>query len=103
MRKHLPNRRLSENVEFERDGARYRMAVGYFPDGGVGEIFLNADRTDSLLDVLVNDAAILVSLALQHGVPLYKLAHAMKRDSSGTASSPIGVALDRITKPAVQS
>jgi hypothetical protein len=55
-----------------------------------------------LLDVLVNDAAILVSLALQHGVPLHKLAHSLKRDSTGASSSPIGAALDRIARPAVQ-
>lgn len=95
----LPNRRLSENLEFERDGSRYRMTVGYHPSGEVGEIFLNADRAESLLDVLVNDAAILVSLCLQHGVTLAKITHAVKRDKLGLASSPIGAALDRIARP----
>jgi hypothetical protein len=96
-RSRLPNRRPAETIAFERDGSRYCLTVGYFPDGSVGEVFLNADRADSLLDVLASDAAILASLALQHGCSLQEITHALKRDSRGTAASPIGHALDRIT------
>ena len=95
----LPNRRPSETTEFIRDGSRYRMTVGYFPGGAVGEVFLNADRGDSSLDVLISDAAILISLAIQYGATPLELAHAIKRDSRGRASSPIGEALDRIAAP----
>jgi hypothetical protein len=95
-RKRLPNKRRAETVAFERDGSRYHMTVGFFPDGSVGEVFLNADRIDSLLDVLTSDAAILVSLALQHGCPLDTIKHALKRDARNVASSPIGAALDLI-------
>ena len=100
-RDRLPNRRLSETLAFERDGSQYRMTVGYFPTGEVGELFLNADRGESLLDVLVADAAIAISLALQHGCELQTIAHALKRDKLGLASSPIGAAIDRISKPEV--
>lgn len=100
-RTHLPNRRLNETREFERDGIRIKMTVGFMPDGSVGEIFLNADRSDSMLDVLMSDAAIIASLALQWGVPVQHLAHAIKRDKFGTASSPIGAALDRIVTRAI--
>ncbi len=96
-RKRLPNKRRAETIAFERDGSRYQMTVGYFPDGGVGEIFLNADRADSLLDVMMSDAAILASLALQYGCPLDALVHALKRDARGISASPIGAALDQIT------
>jgi hypothetical protein len=96
-RKRLPNRRAAETIAFERDGSQYQMTIGYFPDGLVGEVFLNADRADSLLDVLTSDAAILASLALQHGCTLETIAHALKRDSRGVAASPIGAAMDRIT------
>jgi hypothetical protein len=95
-RNHLPTRRANETIAFERDGSRYRLSIGYFPDGTVGEVFLNADRGDSLLDVLASDAAILASLALQHGCSLETITHALKRDARGTAASPIGAALDRI-------
>jgi hypothetical protein len=95
-RDRLPNRRLAETIVFERDGSRYQMTVGFYPDGRIGEIFLNADRGDSLLDVLTSDAAILASLALQHGCTLETIAHALKRDARGVAASPVGAALDQI-------
>jgi ribonucleoside-diphosphate reductase alpha chain len=96
-RNRLPNSRPAETIAFERDGSHYQMTVGYFPDGRVGEIFLNADRPDSFLDALTSDAAILASIALQYGASLEEIAHALKRDSRGIASSPIGAALDKLT------
>lgn len=101
MREKLPNRRPNETQVFERDGIRITLTTGYKPNGSVGEIFLNADRADSMLDVLMSDAAIIASIALQHGVPLQQIAHALKRDKFGIASSPIGAALDRIASPEV--
>jgi hypothetical protein len=96
-RNRLSNKRVCETVAFERDGSQYQMTVGFYPDGRPGEVFLNADRADSLLDVLVADAAIAVSLCLQHGCTLETIAHALKRDARGVAASPIGAAVDRIT------
>jgi ribonucleoside-diphosphate reductase alpha chain len=93
-RERLPNRRPAVRFSFERQLSSYQVTAGYFPDGRLGEIFLNADRTDSLLDVLVHDAAILTSLALQHGCPLATITHALKRDARGEPASPIGAALD---------
>jgi hypothetical protein len=95
-RNRLPNRRSAETIAFERDGSQYCLTVGYFPDGSVGEVFLNADRGDSLLDALTSDAAILASLALQHGCSFATLTHALKRDARGIAATPIGAALDKI-------
>ncbi|WP_375309052.1 hypothetical protein WHZ77_17325 [Bradyrhizobium sp. A5] len=100
-REKLPNSRLNETQEFDRDGIHITMTVGFYKTGEVGEVFLNADRSNSMLDVLMSDAAILASLALQHGVPLRTITHALKRDKFGIASSPIGAALDRISTPEV--
>ncbi len=98
-RTRLPNRRLNETQEFNRDGINIKMTVGFKPAGEIGEIFLNADRTNSMLDVLMSDVAIIASIALQHGVPLDQITRALKRDKFGIASSPIGAALDRISFP----
>jgi hypothetical protein len=95
-RHRLPNRRPNETISFERDGSCYRMTIGFFPDGRPGELFLNHDRDDSLLDVLAHDAAILASIAIQYGATIGELRHALKRDVRGVAASPIGAALDRI-------
>jgi len=96
-RNRLPNKRSCETVAFERDGHQFQMTVGFYLDGRVGEIFLNHDRSDSLFDALTSDAAILASLALQHGCTLQTIAHALKRDARGIAASPIGAAVDQIT------
>lgn len=95
-RERLPNKRPCQTIAFERDGSHYQMTVGFYPDGRAGEIFLNHDRSDSLLDVLTSDAAILASLALQYGCTLETIAHALKRDARGMAASPIGAAVDRV-------
>jgi hypothetical protein len=96
-RNRLPDRRNAVTTTFHRDGASFEMTVGYYPDGRVGEVFLNADRANSLLDFLMSDAAILASLALQYGAPLDEIMHALKRDARGVAASPIGAALDQIS------
>jgi hypothetical protein len=95
-RERLPNRRPAISTSFESGGARIDMTEGYYANGRIAEVFLNADRANSLLDFLMSDAAILASLALQYGTPLEELRHAMKRDARGAAASPIGQALDRI-------
>lgn len=95
-RRRLPNRRHSETLSFERDNLQFCMTTGFFPDGAIGEIFLNAEPHNSALDIFVSDAAILVSLCLQHGAPLEKIRHALRRDLRGNAASPIGFALDKI-------
>jgi hypothetical protein len=91
-RDRLPNKRACETIAFEQDGSRYCLTVGFYEDGRPGEIFLNHDRGDSLLDFLMSDAAILASLALQYGAPLDEIRHALKRDGRGQAAS----ALDRV-------
>jgi hypothetical protein len=95
-RDRLPDRRPAISTSFERDGAHFEMTVGFYPNGRVGEVFVSADRANSLLDFLMSDAAILASLALQYGAPLDEIQHALKRDIRGDAQSPIGLALDKI-------
>ncbi|MET4345520.1 hypothetical protein ABIC07_005022 [Bradyrhizobium sp. RT9a] len=96
-RQRLPNRRASETFSFEHAGATFTMSAGYYSDGRLGEIFINAAHANSLLDALASDAAIALSFALQHGADFAAIKHAMKRNSRGEPSSPIGAALDQVT------
>lgn len=73
------------------------MTAGRYVDGRLGEIFIGAAHANSLLDALASDAAIAISFALQHGADLDALKSAMKRNSRGEPSSPIGAALDQVT------
>ena len=67
MRRRLPQRRNAFAIELEHAGHRFRMQVGCYPDGAVGEVFLDATKQNSMLDALAADAAILISLLLQVG------------------------------------
>lgn len=97
MRKPLPNRRHCETLEFEHEGFRFLASVARFPDGSVAELFVNtAMRAGSEADTSAKDAAIAISLALQHGCPFEVLRSAMSRKSDGRPSGPLGAALDAV-------
>ena len=96
----LPNRRLAETFELEIGGLHYTCTVGRFPDGSVGEVFLQNHKPGSQSDFNARDAAVAASLALQFGCPLDVLQRALLRDARGNASTPLGAALDRIAERA---
>jgi hypothetical protein len=94
MRERLDNRRASMNFNFECNNLRYTATVSYFADGRLAEIFLNNSRAGSQSDSAAKDSAVVCSIALQVGVPLDVIRHALLRDARGIASSPLGAALD---------
>jgi hypothetical protein len=95
-RAQLPNRRPAISFDVEHAGARYRMQVGYFPDGSPGEVFLNARKQNSALDAFAADGAILISLCLQYGASPQVIAKALRRTPSGQPATIIGAAADRL-------
>jgi len=95
-RERLANRRASESFGFECGSFRYVATVSRFEDGRVAEIFISNHKAGSALDTAAKDSAVVASIALQHGVPLDVIRHALLRDSRGVASSPLGAALDRV-------
>ena len=90
----LPNRRRSENFDFEHDGCRFTATVGYTPDFSIAEVFLNSSKLGSDRDSAARDSAITASLALQHGTPIDVLRGAITRNADGSPASPIGRLLD---------
>jgi hypothetical protein len=72
------------------------MHVGYFPDGGVGEVFLDSAKQTSMLDAFAADAAILLSLLLQHGTFPAEIGHALRRSPNGAPASLIGAVVDAL-------
>src|SRR5262249_55598342 len=93
-RERLPNRRHHESFAFEHAGIRYTAGIGRFNDGQLAEIFLNGAKCGTDADTAAKDAAIVASLALQHGVPCDVIQRAVTRNRDGTASGPLGAALD---------
>jgi hypothetical protein len=92
----VPNRRASETFDLNCARLTYTATVSWCPDGHVAEIFLANRKAGSQSDTNARDAAVVCSIALQHGVTVDVIRHASLRDGRGIANSPPGVALDII-------
>jgi hypothetical protein len=92
-RHRLADRRPNEAFVFDFDGHRYPASAGRFPNDDLAEIFLDVAKGGSTLRQTANVAAILTSLALQHGVAPDTIRRAV--------SGPISVALDHFIQVSV--
>jgi hypothetical protein len=95
-RERLPNRRLTETFNLTSGGLTYTASISRFRDGRLAEIFITNHKAGSTAGIMASDAAVVASIALQHGVPLQTIRGAVMRDSRGRASGPLGEALDKI-------
>lgn len=99
----LPARRHAESFGFEHEGHRFRVQIGCEPaeleDTGQAsplEVFVNAEKTDSGLDALASDIAILMSLLLQHGCDRAAMGHALRRNPNNSRASLVGALVDAV-------
>lgn len=69
----LPNKRNGYTQKFKVEAITVYLRTGEYPDGTLGEIFIDLDKTGSTLRATMNCFAIMVSMALQHGVSLEKI------------------------------
>ncbi len=98
-RKKLPERRYSEIVEINHMMSNghielYSGGVGYYDDGSIGEIFLDSEKQSSDISNLACDAALVLSIAIQYGIPIAELHASIGRDYNNKPLSIIGAALD---------
>jgi hypothetical protein len=57
-REPLPNRREHVLINFTTtDGFRYTAGLGYFDDGRLAEIFLNAEKVGTAIETTARDSA----------------------------------------------
>ena len=110
-RTRLANRRPVITETLLVGGQSIQASVGFDPaTGQPHELFLSAGKTGSALDALLADAAVAISVALQHGIPAAALAKSIGRlpcgvvppgglDGASAETSPasaIGAALDLV-------
>lgn len=98
-RKKLPARRELEAIAVVRhrvDGntERLTLTVGRHADGRIGEVFLDMGKPASDSAYLARDAGLILSIALQYGVPIDELRDAVGRGNDGVPHTVIGTALD---------
>jgi len=91
----LPRRRpRSRTIEATVKGVRIFLTVGEHADGSVGEVFIDVGKTGSAFRELMCCFSILVSLCLQHGVPLSLLVKrfaGVNFEPSGTVTGQPGI------------
>jgi ribonucleoside-diphosphate reductase alpha chain len=73
VRKKLPKRRKGITREATVGGQKIFLRTGEYEDGTLGEIFLDMYKDGAAFRGMLNSFAILVSKALQYGVPLEEL------------------------------
>jgi hypothetical protein len=95
-RHRLQNRRPHWLYRFESGGQFYTGGIGRFDDGRIAEIFINGAKVGSAAEANAQDAAIVASLALQHGCPLETLRHALIR--TGGSGGPLATLLDEVER-----
>ena len=79
-RQRLPNRRPSHIETLKAAGQTFTACVGFNPaTGQAREIFLNGGKEGSQFDAILADAATIISVALQYGVPIAALARTVGR------------------------
>ena len=113
-RRRLPNRRSSETHALSVGNHRFTATVGFDPaDGRLREVFLNGAKGGGELALILDDVAVLVSVALQHGIrpttlaksvariPLVPLTPADLAEASGpkqtAPASVVGAVLDLVS------
>lgn len=74
----------------EMDIMKFYFIVGMYDDGTPGEVFVKADKTGTLAAGALDACAIMMSIALQHGIPLRELTSKLK----GTRFGPSGSTKD---------
>jgi hypothetical protein len=95
-RTRLSNRRRCDTFDIEVAGLRYKVTAGYFPNGGLAEVFVSNHKGGNASDVAARDCGMLISLCLQHGCAIEIIARALSRNSDGSASGVASAVLDRI-------
>jgi hypothetical protein len=94
IRRALPNRRPMEHFQADWQGHPITVAVGYYPDTGeLGEVFADTAHGGQMQATL-SDACVLISIALQCGVPPDALAKSLAREpdmrGGERPASPVG-------------
>lgn len=104
-RTRLPSRRPALVVGITHDGGRQPLTatVGFHDETGAPwEIFLDVPKTSPMSE-LARDTALLISLALQHGVTVDEMRAGVGRnDETGEPHTIAGAALDLLAKVAAE-
>jgi ribonucleoside-diphosphate reductase alpha chain len=96
VRHKLPDERMALTHKFNIAGHEGYLTIGLYANGQPGEIFITMSKEGSTMSGLMDSFAMVVSVALQHGVALTtlidKLAHTRFEPSGWSQNQQIGYA-----------
>ena len=99
-RKYLPTRRpVTTTTVMWRDHL-FDLTIGFYDEEMLhpGEVFANSGKTPEAVQQLVQDACVLISVALQHGIPPEALGRSIPHFDNGKAYTIIGMICDILTQ-----
>ncbi len=94
-RERLPDRRPGFTQKAVIGGHKLFLRTGEYPDGRLGEIFLDTHKDGSAFRAMMNAFAMSISIGLQHGVPLREFVDAFE----GTQFEPSGPVIGSVDVP----
>ena len=95
----LPQRRHAETFSVRFWDQDWIVTIGFYGDHtSPGEVFVSSRKSGSEVESTARDGAILLSLAIQHGVPIETITSALTRNADGAPSTLIGVVAELIAK-----
>ena len=97
MRHPLPSRRQSTTQRLTFEGHKFHITIGFYDDGTPGEVFCDVGKTPQAVQQIISDACIVISIALQHGVPGEALGKSLPRADNGKCYTVIGVICNLLT------
>ena len=102
-RKRPRNRRRVETSRLFFMNSEFTVSIGYHDNGQIAEVWCDppAHMTGNAADFLARDAATVISVAIQWGVPIEELAKSIARVQDAPESEPrpatiIGALLDAL-------
>jgi hypothetical protein len=98
MRRTLPQRRAAETFDMRFWNQSFSVTIGFYPDSTPGEVFIDSRKTGGDVEAIARDAAVVISLSLQHGAAVETLHHAITRNRNGAPSSILGAVIDALGK-----
>ena len=79
-RRRLPNRRPSLTQALTVGNLRFHASIGFDPaDGQPREVFLAGAKDGTEMAAILDDASVVISMALQHGITAAALAKSVAR------------------------
>jgi hypothetical protein len=94
IRRSLPQRRAAETFNLRFWNQLFTVTAGFYDDGTLGEVFITTAKSGADLQNIANDAAVILSLALQHHVSIEVIRHAVTRCNDGAPASILGAVVD---------